>query len=306
VNKHRTIHTKFLIHMLCRAGNIIPERTAGSGKKIVGISLFIGAITCMPFFISCQIGSFSEPGKVVLVPFEKLPTGEEIIEYSIKQRGGYKALAKINNRVIKGTMKVMPLGILNGTMVAYQARPNKYYSKTKVGGLTVLEQGTNGEVAWEYNPLTGYRIMDDQEKTMMMMFYDFDELNYKQHYKKTECVGAEEIEGKLCYKVILTSGDTELTKYFSKSSGLIAKQAFRFKHKLGDVKCEAVLSDYREVDGIYYAHHSVARAMNYTTNAMFTSIEHNVEIAEDQFDLPAKVRKLLEHSKEKVNLTAQI
>ena len=91
-----------------------------------------------------------------MLPSEKLPTGAEIVERSIEHIGGRQKLAKVRNRLTKATMQMKMFGkSINGSMIAYQARPNKYYIKSQFPGLYTVEQGCNGEVVWEVNSMSG-------------------------------------------------------------------------------------------------------------------------------------------------------
>jgi len=231
-----------------------------------------------------------QPVKVDLAPGEILPSGEEIIERSIKQIGGREAFAKINNRLIKGTVEI---GQFKATTTTYQAKPNKYYTGTKfeVDSATItVEQGTNGEVVWELHSMTGPRIIEGQEKALMLLQFNFDETNYKQCYDKIECVGMERVEGEICYKVIQTPRQAiPITVYYSKESGLAVKSTYTLEHQ----KVEGLTSDYREVGGIQYPHHEVLKDMNNELHIIVESIEHNVEIPKDRFDVPEAVQKIL-------------
>ena len=90
-------------------------------------------------------------------PSEPLPSGEEILERCLKSTGGREALARINNRLIRGTVEIKPAG-LKGLLAVYQARPNRYYAQIDIAGQMTVRQGTDGEVVWELNPMTGPRV----------------------------------------------------------------------------------------------------------------------------------------------------
>jgi hypothetical protein len=245
----------------------------------------------------------SQPVKVDLAPGEILPSGEEIIERYVKQIGGRETLAKINNRLIKGAVKI---GQFKGTTTIYQAKPNKYYSSVKIkldsaatGVATItVEQGTNGEVVWELHSMTGPRIMEGQEKALMLLQFNFDETNYQQCYDTIECVGMERVEGKICYKVIQTPKQAEpITVYYSKESGLAVKSTYTLEHQSEKIKVENLTSDYKEAGGILYSHDAVHKAMKIDTQFIVESIEHNVDMPKDRFDFPEVIQKIIEKTK---------
>jgi hypothetical protein len=59
------------------------------------------------------------------------------------------------------------------------------------------------------------------------------------------------------------------------------------------------MSDYRQVDSILYPYQLIERAMNMEMYYTVESLKQNVEMAEDRFEPPAEIKKLLESVKEK-------
>ena len=137
-----------------------------------------------------------------------------------------------------------------------------------------VEQGTNGEVVWELHSMTGPRIMEGREKALMLLQFNFDETNYQQCYDTIECVGMEQVEGEVCYKVIQTPKQAEpITVYYSKESGLAVKSTYTLGDQSEKIKVENLASDYKEVGGILYPHHAVHKAMNIDTQFIVESVE---------------------------------
>jgi len=241
----------------------------------------------------------AEPVVVDLAPGEKLPTGNEIMKRYIKSIGGCGALAKIKNRLISWTMQMKSLGVA-GTMVVSQARPKKYHLKMDIAGLVTIEQGTDGKVVWELNPMTGSKILKGKERATMLLHYRFDDTDYEQLYKKIECVGLEKIGDDVCYKVVFTPRQAApFTAYFSKASGLMMKTVIALPGQLDQIKVESFMSDYKQVDGILYPYQVIERVMNMDIHYTVESLKHNVQMPEDRFEPPAEIKKLLEHSEEK-------
>ncbi len=55
--------------------------------------------------------------------------------------------------------------------------------------------------------------------------------------------------------------------------------------------------DYRPVDGVQYAHKSRIEIMGSTRVVTVESIEHNVEMPKDRFELPDEIKALVAKSK---------
>lgn len=135
---------------------------------------------------------------------------------------------------------------------------------------------------------------------MVLWQNNFDETNYQQLYDKIECVGMEQIEGEICYKVIQTPKQAEpITVYYSKESGLAVKSTYTLEQQFEKIKLENLTSDYKEVGGILYPHHTVQKVMNIDTHIRVESIEHNIEIPKDRFEPPEAIKKILEGAKHK-------
>jgi hypothetical protein len=227
-------------------------------------------------------------------PKEKLPSGEEILQRSIEAIGGKEKLAKIQNRVAEATLEIKGMGV-KGTLTNYHARPNKMYTKVEIEGVGSVEQGTDGKVVWELNPMTGPRVKQGEERAALLLFSHFDESELPDLYEKIECVGKEEVGGEACYKVVCTPKDAPpLTTYYSQESGLAVNVVLTFPHQFGKIEIENLVSDYKEVDGILLPHRIVEKAMSVETHITLTSYKHNVKLPDDRFDPPAQVKTLLE------------
>jgi hypothetical protein len=242
----------------------------------------------------------SQPVKVHPAPGERLPSGKEIIERSIQAMGGRDVLAGIESRVTRGSIEIMPMGV-KSTITAYQVRPNKYYARivTQIDATEMTtEQCTDGDVAWEVNSLTGPRILEGQEKALMVQQSVFDETGYRQLYRRIECVGMEQVQGTVCYKVIQTPKKGEpFTVYYSRQSGLPVKSSFTVEDQSGVTQIENLQSDYRKVGGVLYPHRHVQKAMNVEFHLRVQSIEDNAAIPEDRFAPPEAVKQILQQAK---------
>jgi hypothetical protein len=245
------------------------------------------------------LAGLAGPG-VLRAQDEKLPKGETILDKYVEVTGGKAAYDKLHNRVIKGTFAVPAQG-LELTMGIYEASPNKTYMVLESDAIGKIEKGTEGDLAWELNPMTGPRLQEGEEKAVALRGATFDAVqNWRKLYKQAECVGLETIDGKPCYKVVLTAkaGPPE-TRYYDKESNLIVKTEMNMPSPMGSIPIESYASDYKRVDGILMAHKVRVLAMGVERNMMFESVEHNVKLPEDRFKLPAEIQALVDSAKEK-------
>jgi len=232
------------------------------------------------------------------VSTEPLPSGEEVLERYLKRIGGRKALAGVNNRCSRGTVEIQPAG-LKGLLTVHQARPNRYHSQIEIAGQRTVQQGTDGEVVWELNPMTGPRVIEGQEKALLLSQYAFDEARYRETYDSIQCLGVELIEGQPCYRVVQSiKGAMPMTVYYARETALAVKARYTISDPTGVQDVETTMTDYRPVDGILYAHRTVQKVGNVETRTVIESVQHDAVMNKQQFDLPEAIRAMVDTKKE--------
>lgn len=246
---------------------------------------WIGMATLMVFLASMLMAP----------PASGLPSGEKLFEAYVDALGGEKAADKLETRVTKGSMKMPAMG-LEGSMIAYSARPNKQVMIINLPGMGEMKSGTDGKVCWESAMMTGPRIKEGVERDLVLREALFEGLwGWKNIFSKVECVAEEETDGVACYKVVATpiAGQDEMY-YFNKETGLIHKTVAVMESEMGEVPVEAFYSDYTEVDGIKIPFTLRQMVMGNEIFLITESVEHNIDLAADRFALPADIQSLLE------------
>lgn len=230
----------------------------------------------------------------------KPPPAEDIIARSIKAMGGEEAMEKLHSRVSKWEFEIVGQGV-SGPMTVYEQAPNKQYTLLELEGLGKMESGTDGDVHWEINPMMGPRVLEGPEKALNVRQSTFNaQLYWKKMYKKAESAAIEDIDGRPCFKVVFTPeiGKPETTWYDSKSL-LPVRIQLTMESAMGELPVIMTPSEYKKVDGILIPHQveQVIGGGMQTTRVKMTSVEHNVEIPADRFDLPDAIKSLLNASK---------
>ncbi len=225
---------------------------------------------------------------------EALPKAGEILDQYVEAVGGLAALEKINNRVVKGSMEIAGAGI-KLSLTIYQARPNKAYTITSSPATGKVETGTNGEVAWQLSDLTGAQVMEGKEKANFLHMNIFDRPVYwRTSFQKVETAGVEEVSGKPCYKVVATPPDLpSQTMFFDQETHLLVRVMMTVESQAGTIPADAYISDYRPVDGILLAHKTVTKLMGQERISTMESVEQNVDLPPDRFDLPAEIKAII-------------
>ena len=225
-----------------------------------------------------------------------LPSGESLLQRSLERTGGAN-YAKARSVVMTGTVEMAGHNI-SGPISIYQSG-DRSYTVIEFPGIGTVEEGFDGETAWEMSALQGARIKTGEEQaaaqrasrmTMLSSWRDF--------YKKAVTLGSEDVDGKPAWKVELTptAGQPE-TYYLDRQSGLLVRITQTIPTALGDIPVDISMSDYRLVDGIQTPFSMTQKAMSQVMAMHFDKISYNQEIPASRFDPPAAITALREKKK---------
>jgi zinc protease len=230
----------------------------------------------------------------VLAEAADLPKGEVLLDKYIEVTGGKAAHAKIHSDMTTGTMEFKAMG-LKGKITTYGAEPDKKYSEVLLDGIGKMQEGVNGDVAWSMSAMQGPRVKEGDEKIETLLQAKFNsDLNWRDLFKTAETVGVETVDGKQCYKVVLTpKTGSPSTRWFDKESNLLVKLSMTSKSPMGEIQSEMLVSDYRKEGDILLPHKMTVKAGPMEFEATVETVQHNPEIPKDKFDIPDEVKALL-------------
>ena len=221
-----------------------------------------------------------------------LPSADKLLQLSLERSGGAQALARAKNAVMTGTVEMAGHNI-TGPVELYQDG-SKSYTVIDLPGIGKVEEGFDGETAWEMNALQGARIKDGDEKAAIERSSKISLLgSWHDYYKQGRTVGSEDVEGKPAWKVEMTpkEGKPE-TFYFDKGTMLLVRTTATIATPLGEIPVDAMMGDYRLVDGIQTPFTLTQKAMSQVIVMKFDKVQYNASIAADRFDLPPAVKAL--------------
>jgi zinc protease len=225
---------------------------------------------------------------------DELPKGDTILDKYVEATGGKAAYSKLHNQVVNGTTEFKTMG-MKGKMMVYTAEPDKHYTEIELGGIGKIQEGSNGDVVWSYSAMQGPRIKEGDEKAEALLQGKFNsEVNWRDLFKSAETVGVEQVDGKDCYKVVLTpKTGPAITKWFSKDTGLLMKMAMTSKTPMGDIQSDSTYSDYRKEGEVLVPHKVVTHVATMELVMTVDGVQSNVDIPKDKFDPPAEVKALM-------------
>jgi len=225
---------------------------------------------------------------------DQLPKAELVLDWYVDATGGMAAYDRINNRLTKSTLEIAGTGITL-PMTHYQAKPNKAYMIVDSTATGKIESGTDGDVVWDMSALSGPQTKKEGiERANFLHLNTIDRLAYwRKSYKQVETVGVEDVSGKFCYEVLATPQEAApQTLFFDKDSHLLLKVTMTIESAAGKVPVESYLSDYKPADGVLLSRKTVMKLMGQERIATVQSVEQNVDLPADRFDLPAEIKVL--------------
>jgi outer membrane lipoprotein-sorting protein len=229
-----------------------------------------------------------------LVSAQDLPKGDAILDKYIEVTGGKAAYSKLHSQKVDGTTEFKTMG-MKGKLTVYTAEPDKHYTEIELAGIGKIQEGSNGDVVWGYSAMQGPRIKEGDEKAEALLQGKFNaELNWRDLFKSVENTGVEAVDGKDCYKVVLTpKAGPPMTKWFDKDTGLLTKMAMTSKTPMGEIQSDSAYSDYRKEGDITVPHKVVTHVATMELIMTVDSVQNNAEIPKDKFDPPAEVKALM-------------
>ena len=193
---------------------------------------------------------------LVLVQFAQGQTVNDIISKHLGAMGGRQKIITLNSAFMTGTFTAMgataPINITTTKKHMIGSRID--IDADGVNNYQVITPN-NG---WIFTPIQGDKeprlLADDQVKVLQVQLdLHGPFINYNEKGIKIEMAGKDSVDGALCYKLKVTSPNTNVMIYFINSqSDLIVKTStkmFQFG-KLEDV--ETTYSDYKQNDDGYW------------------------------------------------------
>jgi hypothetical protein len=221
-------------------------------------------------------------------------TAERILAKSIEASGGRKAMEKHSGMKMTGTFALPAMGV-SAPIEVYQKAPNLNYTLIKSDMFGTIESGSNGEVHWEKSMMSGSKIKEGEEAAVAERQATFNmALHWDKFYTGAELMGEEDLDGKMCYKIVATPkvGEPE-TSWYDMETFLPVKSEMTMNSEMGSISIEMHFSDFRPVDGVLvpFETRQILMGMQEMTVTM-ESMEWDPEFPAGIFDLPEDIKAL--------------
>lgn len=224
-------------------------------------------------------------------------TADEVIEKHLTALGGRAALAKLESRLMVGTITLStPGGEVSGSVEALAARPNKQRTLIKIdlasvgAGEVTVDQRFDGTDGYMLDSLQGNRaITGSQLENMRSSMFPTQFLDYKASGAAVELKGKEKLgDGEAFVLVFTLKGGLPVRQYIDAVTYLPRRTIATVDVPgMGTLDQISDYLDQRDVDGVKvpFLVKSTSAAQSFSVTA--TRVEHNVKVDPALFVKPA-------------------
>ncbi len=218
----------------------------------------------------------------------------EIMDKAAKAVGGQAAL-NIKSMVSSATIS-MPGGIKGKLLLSYKSE-DKIHVKTTINapGINIeAMQGCDGKDCYSKDPNFGLRLLEGQEKEMMLTQNDFKNIvEWRSYYTKAEYKGESDVNGKKAYMIYLeTKEGMVMTNYVDAETYLTLKSEVKTESPMGKMDVVMNYHDYKDVhEGFMMPMKTTMTMMGQEMKTEYDSFEVNIPVPDSRFALPEGLKQ---------------
>lgn len=237
------------------------------------------------FSLSGKIDYYDIYGEKYDPNVKKVPEGvtvEQVLNKYIEALGGRESIQKVKDKTQKFTGALQGMNI---TITISQKEPNKFYQMLDAGVFqqkTVFD-GTKGKMSamGQEQELKGEQLEQLKLQSFLHAFLD-----YAKYEIKAELTALETVNKKDAYRVTLsTASGYKVTQYFAVDSGLLMRTMSSLTTPQGSFNSTVDFDDYREVQGVKYAHKLTQSVGPQTIELTAASVEVNTNLSDSLFEV---------------------
>ncbi len=236
-------------------------------------------------------------GMVLLGGIASAETVDEIVAANLEAKGGEDAWKALESGKMAGTMRMGggAAGAMEMPFTVEFKKPHKVRLEFTMQGMTAI-QAFDGEIGWSIMPFLGKtepeEMAEDQVKQLKDQA-DFEGVlvDYEEKGHAIELVGEEEVDGTPAYKLKVTRADGDVDFLYLDAEYFVEFKIEATREVQGnEVTISTVLGDYKEVDGLIFAHSMEMAFGGSEAQQVITieSIELGIELPDERFAMPEK------------------
>lgn len=236
-------------------------------------------------------------GLAMLGGFATAETVEEIVAANLEAKGGEEAWKALETGQMTGNMRMGggATGTIEMPFIVEFKKPDKIRLEFTMQGMTAI-QAFDGEIGWSVMPFMGKtepeEMAEDQVKQLKNQA-DIEGVlvDYKEKGHTVELMGSEDVDGTPAYKLKVTraNGDVDFL-YLDQEYYVEFKIEAQREVQGTEVTVATILGDYKEVDGLIFAHSMEMAFGGGEAQQVITieSIELGIEMPDERFAMPEK------------------
>jgi hypothetical protein len=221
-----------------------------------------------------------------------LPTPAEVLARYVAVTGGADAYASVKSRRASGTFNLPDLGI-TGKLDTLLRSDGKALITIDVPGIGVVRQGMTDGVVWSIHPTEGPKILTGVEAETSRRALAIAPETTLDGYKESTVTGLADVNGRPSFELALVA-DTGVreTRFYDAESGLLVKTIGVVTSGAGELTVTTFYSDYEDAPPIRLAMKVRQTMSGVSPEQALTKVEHNVDLPDALFALPAEIVEL--------------
>jgi hypothetical protein len=222
----------------------------------------------------------------------------DVIEKSFEAIGGRELIESAKFITTKGGISIPAAGI-TGSIETYVHAPDKLFVLVNIPMLGEQRQGMNDGIAWSSDPMSGPRILpEDETKALLEETDPSSRLRYKSEHKVIEYAGEVDFDGQKAHKVrLVDNDDNESHEYYSAEMGYMIGMEAKVPTPMGEIQMTSYMREYKEMAGVLQPSKMVQKAGPQEFQITVSEVSYD-EIDPSVFELPDAVKALVK-AKEK-------
>ena len=181
-----------------------------------------------------------------------------------------------------------PMQGMQGRYEAFYKSPNKLLLKVNIQGIGEIQQGFDGKVGWEKNPMTGLRELQGAELAQMRWNAESGASNdLRKTLRNPKLVGQEKVGNRNTFVITAqTTAGAPIKVFVDAQRYLPLRMDIEIATPQGKLNTTTFLEDYRRVDGIMYPFTTRQSTAGIEAVIKTERVRHNVPIDDAIFRKP--------------------
>jgi hypothetical protein len=203
------------------------------------------------------------------------------------QAMGLANAAKIRTVQMTGTISSPAQG-MQGRYEAFYKSPNKLLLKVNIQGIGEIQQGFDGKVGWEKNPMTGLRELQGAELAQMRQSAQMGANNdLRKTLRNPKLAGQEKVGDRNAFVITAQSAaGVPIKVYIDVQRYLTLRMDMEIATPQGKLNTATFYEDYRRVDGVMYPFTTRQSTAGIEAVIKTERVRHNVSINDAVFRKP--------------------